>query len=259
YEAGFDKVVRVWTLDPATGRFVLDRAAYRVPIGPGYDGAINALALSPDENWLAVGGLGAGGGRGGFPPSGVVASSKSMSNAMRLDEGTIYLFHTKKRDIRRLRGHRGAVLALAFAPAHQGKAPLLVSTAQEPDDAGNEVGVLRLWNVDKGEELAHMPLAKSYAAGFRPELLAWHTGKELRQVRVVTTSADPFLRLWDVGEKKLWEEPADISLGVAYHSGKNQVLTAGYQQGRLQWGNMASGAPPPPQADPLPLHHTKTH
>src|SRR5881394_3817587 len=41
YAGGLDKVVRVWNLDKQ-GRFVLDRLAYRVPIGPGVDGAINA-------------------------------------------------------------------------------------------------------------------------------------------------------------------------------------------------------------------------
>src|SRR5687767_1375026 len=57
YAAGWDKVVRVWRLDPATKRFSLDQeAALRVPIGPGLEGAINALAVSPDGTLLAVGG-----------------------------------------------------------------------------------------------------------------------------------------------------------------------------------------------------------
>src|SRR5262249_51195252 len=57
YAAGFDKVVRVWGLDKQTGKFVLDRASYRVPIGPGLEGAINAMALSPDGTWLAAAGM----------------------------------------------------------------------------------------------------------------------------------------------------------------------------------------------------------
>src|SRR5438309_6562703 len=57
YAAGWDKVVRVWALN-AQGQFVLDRAAYRVPLGPGLNGAINALALSEDGTWLAIGGMG---------------------------------------------------------------------------------------------------------------------------------------------------------------------------------------------------------
>ncbi len=59
YEAGWDKVVRVWVQDAQADRFVLDpRATYRVPIGPGLDGVINALALSSEGTWLAVAGNG---------------------------------------------------------------------------------------------------------------------------------------------------------------------------------------------------------
>ena len=58
YAAGWDKVVRVWQWEPQEKRFQLQRTAYRVPIGNGLDGAINALALSSDGKWLAVGGAG---------------------------------------------------------------------------------------------------------------------------------------------------------------------------------------------------------
>src|SRR5262249_19798272 len=57
YEAGFDKTVRVWILNDR-GEFTLSREAYRVPIGAGQYGAINAIAVSSDGNWLAVGGAG---------------------------------------------------------------------------------------------------------------------------------------------------------------------------------------------------------
>src|SRR5687768_1168186 len=59
YATGKDKVVRVWSLDANSGRFVPDpAAAFRVPIGPGGFGMINALALSPDDGWVAIGGKG---------------------------------------------------------------------------------------------------------------------------------------------------------------------------------------------------------
>src|SRR5262245_36285743 len=59
YAGGFDKVVRVWTLDETAARFVAGKvAAYRVPIGPGLHGAVNTLAVSPDGRQLAVAGLG---------------------------------------------------------------------------------------------------------------------------------------------------------------------------------------------------------
>src|SRR5262245_19942953 len=56
YAAGIDKVVRVYALNKQTGEFALSSTAYRVPVGPGHQGVINALALSPDGAWLAVGG-----------------------------------------------------------------------------------------------------------------------------------------------------------------------------------------------------------
>jgi WD40 repeat protein len=55
YAAGLDKVVRVWEKDDRGNGWTL-RRSFRVPIGPGVSGAINALALSPDGRWLAVGG-----------------------------------------------------------------------------------------------------------------------------------------------------------------------------------------------------------
>src|SRR4051812_23303415 len=57
YSAGYDKVVRVWRRDVATAAFRPDaQATVRVPIGPGRDGVINVLAVSPDGEWLAASG-----------------------------------------------------------------------------------------------------------------------------------------------------------------------------------------------------------
>src|SRR5713226_3965614 len=59
YAAGFDKVIRAWTLDEKTGDFVINRAAaFRVPIGPELQGVINSMVVSPDGEWLAAAGSG---------------------------------------------------------------------------------------------------------------------------------------------------------------------------------------------------------
>src|SRR5262249_41174010 len=59
FAAGYDKVVRAWAFNAKNNRFELQPDHYyRVPIGPGMRGAVNALALSPDGRLLAVGGLG---------------------------------------------------------------------------------------------------------------------------------------------------------------------------------------------------------
>src|SRR5262245_5078095 len=45
YAAGFDKVVRVWVRGKG-GTFQPSPTAYRVPLGPGTDGTINAIDVS---------------------------------------------------------------------------------------------------------------------------------------------------------------------------------------------------------------------
>src|SRR5947209_758160 len=78
YTGGWDKVVRVWSLGN-DDRFVPDRIrAYRPPVGPGLEGALNALALSEKgvvrgaHDWLAVSGWGAYRRGPGFRRGGVI-------------------------------------------------------------------------------------------------------------------------------------------------------------------------------------------
>src|SRR5687768_7262336 len=58
YAAGFDKIIRVWRWDEKAGTFTADPAAFlRVPVGPGRNGMMNCLAVSPDGKLLAASGL----------------------------------------------------------------------------------------------------------------------------------------------------------------------------------------------------------
>src|SRR5947209_1348081 len=137
YAAGFDKVVHVWNQD-RTGRWTPATQAYRVPIGPGIYGAINALAVSPDGQWLAVAGLMLQRDLAGFrqEDKGFVRPRSSLTDAMWRDVGTIYLFNTTNGDVRPLRGHLGPVLALAFTSADArlpNQPPLLVSAGRDRD------------------------------------------------------------------------------------------------------------------------------
>ena len=129
YSAGLDKLVRVWRL--REGVFVLEKT-FRVPIGPGTGGAINALAVSPDGDWLAVAGRAPMRGETGFQQSGVIVEAAALRPEQLEDAGLIYLLHTTgPAPGKVLRGHRGEVRELAFAPARAGKPPLLVSAATE--------------------------------------------------------------------------------------------------------------------------------
>jgi WD40 repeat protein len=265
YAGGLDKVVRVWSLDVGQGRFVPDRAAYRVPIGPGVDGAINALALSPDDTWLAVAGSGVIRGGADFRQTGVMVPTASLSREMREDEGIIHVFHTPTGRVQPLRGHLGPVRSLAFAPTHPGKPPLLISAGRErAEKSGADGGVVRLWDVAKGAELgklANLPLGS-----VRPGLAAWHTGPQTKQLRVAIAWYDDQLRVWDVerGAAQPWAaSDAKYNNNVVYVPDRGKLLTGGLswtpqlRSGRLQLWDVAAGQAP--RADtqgtvPVPAH-----
>jgi WD40 repeat protein len=150
YAGGYDKVVRVWALDPDKG-FVPSSASYRVPIGAGPDGVINAVAVSADGTWLATAGVGAKRGAGSFREVGWVVPRTGMTPEMRQDEGTIYAFNTRTGAVRTLRGHKGPVLSLAFDPVAREGGPFLASAALERDAGGGARSTaVRLWDLGRG-------------------------------------------------------------------------------------------------------------
>jgi len=244
YAAGWDKVVRVWTLN-AQGRFELERAGYRVPIGPGLSGAINAIALSDDGVWLAVGGLGTFRREAGFRQHGWILPSSVQSPEMLKDRGLIYVFNTKTQASRILRGHLGHILSLAFAPSHPGKPALLLSAAIEPDQ--KKVGVIRLWNAETGEHLdKEAGLPTKPVVG----LAIWHTGNELRQLTAALAWFDGDLRFWDAdavnNNRVLSHKSCKYNQTVVRVPGREQVLAAvyGHDKARLQLWNTARDSEP---------------
>ena len=145
YEAGWDKVVRVWRRGK-DGRFATDPASsLRTPIGPGESGVLNALAVSADGRWLAAGGNAVLPGGAGFRQVGLVVPRASAGATW--DQGTIYVFDLQAQPpaCRQIPAHRGPVVALAFAATPPGARPLLASLrrprtrrrgAGEPPGAG---------------------------------------------------------------------------------------------------------------------------
>src|SRR5205807_6153226 len=129
--------------------FVLSKTVYRVPIGPGLDGAIGTLALSPDGRWLAVAGRSLIRGGSTFrKPGAILPKLGGMDTTMRKDRGTIFVFDTGTGDARVLRGHLGPVQWMAFAPAYAGKPRLLVWEARAWDEV-KYVGAVRICDVSK--------------------------------------------------------------------------------------------------------------
>ncbi len=95
---------------------LLHAKKYRLAIGPGLEGAANAIAIDPSGRYLAIGGRGAKLSLAGFRDAAFeVPSSGGIDEEMRLDEGTIILIDLRSNERRVLTGHRGAIVGLRFA------------------------------------------------------------------------------------------------------------------------------------------------
>ncbi len=184
YEAGWDKVVRVWRRNERAGPFTLDPSStLRVPIGPGDAGVLNALAVSADGNWLAVGGNAVLPEGAGFRQTGLILPRESVADP--LAQGVIHVFDLRANppQCRQLRGHRGPVWALVFATLPEGRQPILVSAGSEPKPGvpSGQLMTLRVWDIAARKEL-HQVDCGDYQ-DFRPWLAAWSVAPDHRHLR----------------------------------------------------------------------------
>jgi WD40 repeat protein len=206
YAGSWDKTVRVWRWNVAAREYQLDPSAWRVPIGPGLDGAINAIAVSADGNWLAAAGRPVIRGSADFrSPGRILPTFGGMTDEMRLDEGTIHVFDTRTRVTRTLRGHRGEVRSLTFAPSDPER-PLLLSAAREWDEtAGKFGGSVRLWDVVAKEPYVAGPMLPEPRHETWPKLAVRRTGVEPKALDVAIAWGDGIFRTWDVAGNRLAE------------------------------------------------------
>lgn len=213
YAAGWDKVIHVWQRDPQTGRFVLQpNRTYRVPVGPGLRGAINAMSVSHDGRWLAAAGHGVFRGGAGFRrPGRVVPSEGLLTPEMRRDEGVIFVFDTREKTVRMLRGHAGSVLSMIFAPGAP-ETPVLISAArewqEEENESGRFVGAVRIWDVlNSKHENAYISERYLPEPRSRPGLAVRRSGPGLRDLQLSIAWGDEKYRLWDVAGDDLQVTP----------------------------------------------------
>jgi hypothetical protein len=200
YEAGWDKVVRVWRRDAQNGQFTLDPSStLRIPIGPGDQGVLQAVAISADGAWLAVGGNALLPENAGFRQVGLILPRQSVADPEA--QGVVYLFDLRANPprCRQLRGHRGPVTALAFATIPPGRQPVLLSAGAEPDpqEPMRQRLVLRLWDI-----VAHTELDWAVGgdfAGIRPWLAVWSVAPDHHKIRAAAAWTSSSFLVWDVG------------------------------------------------------------
>lgn len=258
YAGGFDKVVRVWTLDPKTDRFVPSSTSYRVPIAAGVGGVINAVAVSADGTWLAAAGSGTLRGAGSFREVGwVVPRTGGMTPQMREDQGAVYAFNTRTGAVRTLRGNQGPVLSLAFDPATGEGGPLLASSAREGDSV-----TVRLWDLGKAagnEETSslkgRLPSPVHVDEQGRERItrpgLAVYVSPQMGPAVAIACDDDGetvgYLRLWEGGKDTVWEKKDGYNnTTVAYWPEEDRLLSATVWKGKayLQAWSVVSGQGP---------------
>ena len=193
---GLDKLIRVW--DWQTGATV---RMIRGQIGPGPEGVIYAIALSPDGHWLAAGGFMA-------PGHGVRDNE--------VGDIRLYEFGSGKL-VGLLRGHADVVNSVAFSrdgkllisgsadrtamlwdvqgrrPLHrlQGHTDVIYASEFTHDGARAVTGsidkTLKLWSVDNGKEIATL------------------TGHKAKVYRLAVSMADGTIASGSIdGEIRLW-------------------------------------------------------
>lgn len=193
--ASDDKTIRVW--DWRAGKTV---RVLRGQVGPGSEGKIFAMALSPDGRWLAAGGY--------------------MHNGDGSQYGDIRLYDFERGEIvALLRGHTGAVMSLAFSPDGKRLA------------SGSGLGNLSaiIWDVEQHRQLRRLQghSAEIYGVAFSGD------GQ-----RVVTASYDKTLRLWSATDgnliAKLEGHRAQVQ-SVAWSPTENLIASGSWDHRILLW------------------------
>jgi WD40 repeat protein len=194
--AGDDKVIRVW--DWRAGKTV---RTIRGQVGPGSEGKIYAMALSPDGRWLAAGGwthpqcVGSCGDirlydfatgrlvdllKGHTDVVNSLAfsldSKRLVSGSWRGDRSSIIWDVESRRLVHRLVGHKGEIYGVAFTP----DGARVVT--------GSYDTTVKLWSVADGKEIATL------------------TGHKSRVFRIAVSPVDGTIASGsDNGEIRLWD------------------------------------------------------
>lgn len=206
WSAGWDKTVRQWKRS-ADGRWLAqpDQTIY-APLGPGRNGVIDTLAISPDDRYLAFGGYSRIIKASRFREQGV---ERPLSAEQLLDQGAIYVYDRVTQSLKRMLGHRGPVRRLTFDA--RSATPRLTSAGFEVALGASGMrtgGGLRIWDVDNMRQVAALD---NLPAPVDPGLLF-----------LPSSSGSRILANWGQGKTYLW----DTQKAVATTAGQGSQLLA---------------------------------
>lgn len=206
--ASDDKTVRLWDLETSETIAVL-----RGQIGQGSEGVVNAVALSPDGRFAAVGGF--------FAPH------TSFDTPM----GDVRIFSAHSGQIKRvLKGLLYPVETLAYAPERDELA------------AAGQDGIVLRWHAPFGEaEPVERPPLDSQARRIRA--VAYALGGQ----RLIAITADYGLRIWDLdSDALLGSDPTltdlySVPLTALAVAADDQSFAVAGADGRIEWRSAETG------------------
>ena len=266
YVAGWNKVVQVYQWQETGTRFEYrPRLNFRVPIGPGRFGMLEAMVVSPDGRWLIAAGP------GWFSQlsqaSGFVWPRGAMGERAWAEVGAIYVFDTQTRVCRILRGHHGNVRQLTLVEGDGMQPARLVSLGFEYSGQTISQSV-RVWALDSGEAIGEpLPLPNT---NLPPRVRAWAASETSLQVAILIAQTSPGsgaseLKLWSPLENNRVQIQATATQSFALElvgSGPDrQLFCGGLGKSTLQPTQPQSQRPPKlvtnPAATAVPFAATR--
>ena len=218
--AGEDKTIRVW--DIASRREVRKILGQ---IGPGLDGKIYAIALSPDGRWLAVGGY--------FQPDDVIRIYDFQSGALR----------------RVLRSHKDVILDLAFSPDGRWLVSGSADHTAKVWDVQHDFGLQRtlLGHGAQVYAVDVLPDGRVVTAGYDNQILLWDVGRIQARYRNghklhYLAHNDDYVAATGAGDRKILIFDHDLNLQRTLISPTRPEGLAFSPNGR--WLVAGAGAPP---------------
>ncbi len=204
HAVGWNKRVQTWNWNANANTLSADpQDLLEVPIGPGRQGNVNAIAVSPGGRWVAVGGRSFGQHESAFDNDGLMWPAAAQSDEQWEAQGVIFAHDRQTGRTLRLQGTRGEVLSLRFVDQKSENNPQLVSLALEFDRQEAELsGTLRLWDVNDAKCTVVNDSLPKYQNQPPFQMTILKEGKR-KAARVAVTWGDHTVRVWDTQDNQI--------------------------------------------------------